>query len=153
MRSAIARRRELEALTIPSAVELSRVGARTWDHAALPIRLVPGPGGIAIGHDPRIQIMARFTAPASLQTDEMQLVMMTHFDPRSVPSLVKVVAAGFRLASENDPDAVSDQNARCEAPTTTLSTLRCSHHLERSAQSDGQKPGRMRCGWLRSATH
>ena len=64
------------------------VGARVWDHAAVPIRLVPHPGECVIGRDPRFQIMARFTAMGSSRDDDMQLVMTTHLDLRSTPILM-----------------------------------------------------------------
>jgi choline dehydrogenase len=98
MRSGIGPKRDLEALGIASRIDVAGVGARVWDHAAVPIRLVPHAGESLIGRDPRFQIMARFTAPGSLQADDMQLVMTTHLDLRSAPALmaeagVPVVAA------------------------------------------------------------
>ena len=88
MRSGIGPKRELEALGVESRLDLPGVGARIWDHAAVPIRLVPHPGECAIGRDPRFQIMARFTAPGSSQIDDMQLVMATHVDLRAAPALL-----------------------------------------------------------------
>jgi choline dehydrogenase len=102
MRSGIGPRRELEALGIQSTFDLPGVGARVWDHAAVPIRLVPHPDECVIGRDPRFQIMARFTAPGSSQTDDMQLVMTTHLDLRSAPALMEEagvpVVAALRVA-------------------------------------------------------
>jgi choline dehydrogenase-like flavoprotein len=89
MRSGIGSGRELEALGIRSRIDLPGVGARVWDHAAVPIRLVPHPGECVIGRDPRFQIMARFTAPGSQQDDDMQLVMTTHLDLRSTPAVME----------------------------------------------------------------
>jgi choline dehydrogenase len=89
MRSGIGPKRELEALGIESRLDLPGVGARIWDHAAVPIRLVPHPGECVIGRDPRFQVMARFTAPGSSQPDDMQLVMTTHVDLRAAPALVE----------------------------------------------------------------
>lgn len=98
MRSGIGPKHDLEALGIESRIDLPGVGARVWDHAAVPIRLVPHAGECLIGRDPRFQILARFTAPGSSQADDMQLVMTTHLDLRSAPALmaeagVPVVAA------------------------------------------------------------
>lgn len=98
MRSGIGPKLDLEALGIESRIDLAGVGARLWDHAAVPIRLVPHAGECVIGRDPRFQIMARFTAPGSSQTDDMQLVMTTHLDLRLAPALmaeagVPIVAA------------------------------------------------------------
>jgi choline dehydrogenase len=102
MRSGIGPRRELEALGIQSIIDLPGVGARLWDHAAVPIRLVPHPGECVIGRDPRFQIMARFTAPGSSQADDMQLVMTSHLDLRSAPALMSEasvpVVAALRVA-------------------------------------------------------
>ncbi len=98
MRSGIGPRPNLAAHGIDALVELPGVGARVWDHPAVPIRLVPNDGDCVIGRDPRMQIMARFTAPGSPEVDDMQLVMTTHVDLRSSPGLaieagVPVVAA------------------------------------------------------------
>jgi choline dehydrogenase-like flavoprotein len=59
LRSGIGPRRGLEALGIKSVIDLPGVGARVWDHAAVPIRLVPREGECVIGRDPRFQMMAR----------------------------------------------------------------------------------------------
>ncbi len=102
MRSGIGPRLELEALGIKSTIDLPGVGARLWDHAAVPIRLVPNASECVIGRDPRFQIMARFTAPGSSQADDMQLVMTTHLDLRSAPPLMEEagvpVVAALRVA-------------------------------------------------------
>ena len=102
MRSGIGPKRDREALGIESRIDLPGVGARIWDHAAVPIRLVPHENECVIGRDPRFQIMARFTAPGSSQTDDMQLVMTTHLDLRSTPALVEEagvpVVAALRVA-------------------------------------------------------
>jgi len=98
MRSGVGPKPDLEALGIESRIDLAGVGARVWDHAAVPIRLVPHAGECLIGRDPRFQIMGRFTAPGSSQADDMQLVMTTHLDLHAAPKLmaeagVPVVAA------------------------------------------------------------
>jgi choline dehydrogenase len=102
MRSGIGPKGELEALGIRSRIDLAGVGARVWDHAAVPIRLVPHTGECLIGRDPRFQVMARFTAPRSSQADDMQLVMTTHLDLRSAPALMEEagvpVVAAVRVA-------------------------------------------------------
>jgi len=89
MRSGVGPAHELEALGIQSVIDRPGVGARIWDHSAVPIRLVPNPGECIIGRDPRFQIMARLTAPGSSRPDDMQLVMTTHLDLRSAPTLMK----------------------------------------------------------------
>jgi len=102
MRSGIGPKHDLEALGRQSTIDLPGVGARVWDHAAVPIRLVPQPGECVIGRDPRFQVLARFTAPGSSQADDMQLVMTTHLDLRSAPALMEEagvpVVAALRVA-------------------------------------------------------
>ena len=87
MRSGIGPKPKVEALGLKSTIDLPGVGARVWDHAAVPIRLVPLSGECVTGRDPRFQVMARFTAPGSSNADDMQLVMTTHLDLRSAPAL------------------------------------------------------------------
>jgi choline dehydrogenase len=89
MRSGIGPKHEVEALGIQPLVDLPGVGARIWDHAAVAIRLVPRAGECVIGRDPRFQVMARFTAPGSSQPDDMQFVMITHLDLRTMPALME----------------------------------------------------------------
>jgi choline dehydrogenase len=102
MRSGIGPRQALEALGIQSAIDHLGVGARVWDHAAVPIRLVPHPGEWIISRDPRFQIRARFTAPSSARADDMQLVMTPHLDMRSAPAIMEEagvpVVAALRVA-------------------------------------------------------
>lgn len=80
LRSGIGPRQDLEALGIEVKLDRPGVGARLWDHAAVPIRLVPKPDECVIGRDPRFQILARFAPSNSSPGDEMQLVMTTHVD-------------------------------------------------------------------------
>ena len=58
LRSGIGPAREVAALGITSRIDLPGVGARLWDHASVPIRLVPKPGQCVPGHDPRFQLAA-----------------------------------------------------------------------------------------------
>jgi choline dehydrogenase len=88
MRSGIGPKKDLERLEIESRVDLPGVGARLWDHPAVPIRLVPLPGECVIGRDPRFQVLARYTAPGSSEVDDMQLVMTSHTDLASAPALL-----------------------------------------------------------------
>lgn len=89
MRSGVGPKYDLEAQGIESKIDLPGVGARLWDHASVPIRLVPHPGECVIGRDPRMQVMARFTAPGSSVVDDMQLIMTTHLDLRATPALIE----------------------------------------------------------------
>jgi choline dehydrogenase len=102
MRSGIGPAADLKALGIEVVADLPGIGARVGDHAAVPIWLVPHDDECVPGRDPRMQIMARFTAPGSKENDDMQLVMTSHVDIRAVQALaaeagVPVVAA-LRIA-------------------------------------------------------
>lgn len=98
MRSGIGPATNLKALGIEPLIDLPGVGARVGDHAAVPIWLVPHDNECVPGRDPRMQIMARFTAPGSRDEDDMQFVMTSHVDIRAMQALaaeagVPVVAA------------------------------------------------------------
>jgi len=89
LRSGIGPRQDLEAIGIEVHLDRPGVGAQLWDHAAVPIRLVPNPGECVIGRDPRFQALARFTAPNSSHADDMQLVMTSHLDLSASPALME----------------------------------------------------------------
>jgi choline dehydrogenase len=93
MRSGVGRKEELEALGIESSLALPGVGARLWDHAAVPIRLVPLHGECLIGRDPRFQVMARFRSSEREELADMQLVLVSHFDVTPFPMLLDQVKA------------------------------------------------------------
>jgi choline dehydrogenase len=87
LRSGIGPARDLREFGIALRVDLPGVGARVWDHAAVPVYLRPRPGQCVRGRDPRFQMMATFTAEGSRDPDDMQLVMTTHLDISGMPSL------------------------------------------------------------------
>lgn len=98
MRSGLGPRAALESLGIDLVADLPGVGARVRDHAAVPIWLVPNEDECVPGRDPRMQVMARFTALDSADADDMQFVMTSHVDIRAMSALaaeagVPVVAA------------------------------------------------------------
>ncbi len=98
LRSGIGPAQDLCDLEIEVLVDSPGVGAQLWDHAAVPIRLVPKEGQCVPGRDPRFQVMARFTAEGSREPDDMQLVMVTFADISGSPALlsdagVPIVAA------------------------------------------------------------
>jgi choline dehydrogenase len=78
----------LRDLGIKVLVDSPGVGAQLWDHAAVPVRLVPKEGQCVPGRDPRFQVMARFTADGSSEPDDMQLVMMSHANISASPALL-----------------------------------------------------------------
>lgn len=97
LRSGIGPAKDLQALGIEVQVDSPGVGAQLWDHAAVPLYLKPGPGQCVPGRDPRVQVMATFTAEGSPDPDDMQLVMTTHLDIRGSPALL--AAAGVPVVA------------------------------------------------------
>ena len=87
LRSGIGPARELRELGIALRFDLPGVGARVWDHAAVPVYLRPKPGQCVRGRDPRFQVTATFTAEGSREPDDMQVVMTSHLDISGMPSL------------------------------------------------------------------
>lgn len=85
MRSGLGPRTQLESLGIEVIVEHPGIGSKVRDHCAVPIWLVPNDNECIPGRDPRMQVMARFTAPGSAMPDDMQLVMTSHVDVRGLP--------------------------------------------------------------------
>jgi choline dehydrogenase len=61
LRSGIGPAAELAALGITPRLDRPGVGARLWDHPAVPVRLVPKPGQCDPLHDPRFQMVARLS--------------------------------------------------------------------------------------------
>ncbi len=87
LRSGIGPKDALGKLGIDLRLDRPGLGARVWDHAAVPIRLVPLANECVIGRDPRFQTMARLTAPGSDEPDDMQLVPTTFLDISGTPVL------------------------------------------------------------------
>jgi len=87
LRSGIGPKQHIEALGILPRLDRPGVGARLWDHATVPIRLVPKRGECVIGRDPRVQTMARFSAPGSAVVDDLMLVLVSHLDLTPLPAL------------------------------------------------------------------
>jgi choline dehydrogenase len=87
LRSGIGPRDQVELLGGSLQVDLPGVGARLWDHAAVPIRLVPKPGDCVIGRDPRFQTMARWSSPGSAIEDDLMFVLVSHLDLAPMPAL------------------------------------------------------------------
>ena len=87
LRSGIGPARSLSELGIALRVDLPGVGARLWDHAAVPVYLRPRPGQCVRGRDPRFQVTVTFTADGSREPEDMQAVMTTHLDISGMSSL------------------------------------------------------------------
>lgn len=97
MRSGIGPAAHLRGLGIDPVLDRPGLGARLQDHSAVPIFLVPLPGECVIGRDPRFQVMARFTAPGSDVTDDMQLVVTSWSDVSAMPAVAR--AAGVNVVA------------------------------------------------------
>ncbi len=97
LRSGIGPVKDLRDLGIKVLLDAPGVGAQLWDHASVPIRLVPKEGQCMPGRDPRFQMMARFTAEGSGEPGDMQLVMITHSDISGFPALLS--AAGVPVVA------------------------------------------------------
>jgi choline dehydrogenase len=87
LRSGIGPAKDLRDLGIEVRLDCPGVGARLWDHAAVPLYLRPKSGQCVPGRDPRFQVMATFSAEGSRERDDMQLVMATHQDISGMPAL------------------------------------------------------------------
>jgi len=90
MRSGVGPKAALLDLGIDPVLDLPGVGVGLMDHPVTRLLLVPRPGSC----DPRTplaQVVVRYTAPGSSETNDMQLVMFSHVD---------VAGIGGRNASE-----------------------------------------------------
>ena len=87
LRSGIGPKQRVEMLGAQLLMDLPGVGARLWDHAAVPIRLVPKAGECEIGRDPRFQVTARLKASGSSIDDDLIFVLVSHLDLTAMPAL------------------------------------------------------------------
>ena len=97
LRSGIGPRDHLRNLGIEVLLDLPGVGARLWDHAAVPIYLRPKSGQCVPGRDPRFQVVATLTADNSAEVDDLQMVMTTYLDISTSPALL--AAAGVPVVA------------------------------------------------------
>jgi choline dehydrogenase len=97
LRSGLGPAQHLRELDIEVLADLPGVGARLWDHAAVPVYLRPRPGQCVVGRDPRFQVVATLTAENSSEPDDLQIVMTTHLDISASPSLL--AAAGIPVVA------------------------------------------------------
>jgi choline dehydrogenase len=97
LRSGIGPSNDLLDLGIEVLQDLPGVGAKLWDHAAVPIYLRPKPGQCIPGRDPRFQVVATLTAEGSSEPDDLQLVMATYMDISGSPALL--AAAGVPVVA------------------------------------------------------
>jgi choline dehydrogenase len=89
LRSGIGPAADLQSLGIEVRRHLPGIGRELRDHPTVPIRLVPKPGQCVPGRDPRIQMLARWTAPDSTEADDMQVVLMSYLDLTPFPALLE----------------------------------------------------------------
>jgi choline dehydrogenase len=92
LRSGIGPKDHLRDLGIDVLHDIQGVGARLWDHAAVPVYLRPKTGQCIPGRDPRFQVVATLTAEASSEPEDLQIVMTTYADISGSPALL--AAAG-----------------------------------------------------------
>lgn len=85
MRSGIGPADELTAHGITPVLDRPGVGARLWDHASVPVRLVPKPGQCDPRRDPRFQMLARVETASSAP---LVLVLVSFLDITPFPALV-----------------------------------------------------------------
>lgn len=88
LRSGIGPEQQLRELGIEVLLHAPGVGAKLWDHAAVPVYLRPRPGQCVPGRDPRFQVVATLTAEDSPEHDDLQMVMTTHLDISAAPVLL-----------------------------------------------------------------
>lgn len=88
IRSGIGPRHHLRDLDIEVLRDAPGIGAKLWDHAAVPVYLLPKPGQCVPGRDPRFQVVATLTAEGSSEPDDLQIVMTTHMDISALPALL-----------------------------------------------------------------
>jgi choline dehydrogenase len=89
LRSGIGPAADLASLGITPLLDRPGVGARLWDHPAVPVRLVPKPGQCDPLRDPRFQMVARLRTQGGLP---MFLVLVSFLDISGAPDLL--AAAG-----------------------------------------------------------
>lgn len=97
LRSGIGPASDLRERDIEVQADLPGVGARLWDHAAVPVYLRPRPDQCIPGRDPRFQVVATLTAENSAERDDLRMVMMTHLDISGSPALL--AAAGVPVVA------------------------------------------------------
>ena len=85
LRSGIGPAAELAALGITPRLHRPGVGARLWDHPAVPVRLVPKVGQCDPLHDPRFQMVARLSTCDGVP---LVLVLVSFLDISSSPTLL-----------------------------------------------------------------
>jgi choline dehydrogenase len=90
LRSGIGPEQQLRELGIEVLLHAPGVGAKLWDHAAVPVYMRPRPGQCVPGRDPRFQVVATLTAEDSPEQDDLQLVMTTHLDISGAPALLAI---------------------------------------------------------------
>jgi choline dehydrogenase len=105
MRSGVGPQAALLDLGIDPVVDLPGVGVGLMDHPVTRLLLVPRPGSCD-PQTPLAQVVVRYTAPGSDETNDMQLVMFSHVDvagiggPHAVATVGTPLAIGLPVALE-----------------------------------------------------
>jgi choline dehydrogenase len=98
LRSGIGPAARLATLRITPQLDRPGVGARLWDHPAVPVRLVPKAGQCDPVHDPRFQMVARLSTCDGMP---LVLVLVSFLDISGSPTLVAEAAGAPMVALIN----------------------------------------------------
>lgn len=93
LRSGVGPAAQLARFGILPVVDAPGVGANLGDHPMAPIRVVPKPGRYHLTDHSRFQILAKYTAEASAEFNDLHLVLISQEDLRSSPALMAAVGA------------------------------------------------------------
>jgi choline dehydrogenase len=93
LRSGIGPKDHLSDFGVEVLLDIQGVGARLWDHAAVPVYLRPKTGQCIPGRDPRFQVVATLTAKDSSEPGDLQMVMTTYGDISGSPALLAAAGA------------------------------------------------------------
>src|SRR5271165_5741 len=97
LRSGIGPKTALAGLGIEPAADLPGVGAGLADHPVTRLLLVPKPGSCD-PQTPLAQVVLRYTAPGSGESNDMQQVMFSHVDVAGIGGQQAVATVGTPLA-------------------------------------------------------
>jgi choline dehydrogenase len=96
LRSGVGPEAALDELDIAPLVNLPGVGAGLADHPVSRLLLVPRPGSSDL-EMPLVQIVVRYTATASAEFNDMQLVMFSHVDVAGIGGADALASVGAPL--------------------------------------------------------
>jgi choline dehydrogenase len=89
LRSGIGPATALDRVGIRTRVDLPGVGAQLWDHPSVTLRVLPRPDQFDPARDPRFQVVARYKAEGSTESNDMLLVPLGRVDLSTLPRLLR----------------------------------------------------------------